>query len=163
MRKKLKWIGIAFIILVLAAQVYQPERSNPAVDESKTIYASLSVPPEIKAILERSCTDCHSHGTTWPWYSTIAPISWLTARDVKNGRSSMNLSTWGTYKKTRQANKLDQIFTEISEDKMPLKPYRLMHPGAALSKDEIDRMCRWAEKERDRLTEPDSTGASGGN
>jgi hypothetical protein len=75
----------------------------------------------------------------------------------------MNLSTWGTYKKTRQANKLDQILTEISEDKMPLKPYRLMHPSAALSKDEIDRMCRWAEKERDRLTEPDSTGASGGN
>jgi len=161
MRKKLTWFGVALIVIFLAAQLYRPERSNPAVDESKTIYASLGVPPEVKAILERSCADCHSHGTSWPWYSNIAPTSWLIARDVKDGRSSMNLSTWGTYKKTRQANKLDEIFNEVSEDKMPLKPYRLMHPSAALSKDEIDLLCRWAEKERDRLTEPDSTEGSG--
>jgi hypothetical protein len=157
MRKTLKWIAIGLVALFLAAQLYQPERSNPPVDESKTLYATLNVPPDVKAILDRSCTDCHTNNTTWPWYSYVAPTSWLTARDVKNGRSNMNLSIWGTYKKTKQAGKLDDITDQLADDKMPLKPYRLMHPGSVLSKEEIALITRWAEKERDRLSEPDTT------
>ena len=157
MRKTLKWIAIGLLTLFLAAQFYQPERSNPQVDESKTIFATLNVPTDVKAILDRSCTDCHTNNTIWPWYSYVAPVSWLTARDVKNGRSSMNLSVWGTYKKTKQAGKLDEISEQLSADNMPLKPYRMMHPGSVLSKEEIELVSRWAEKERDRLSEPDTT------
>lgn len=157
MRKALKWIAIVLLSLFAAAQIYQPERSNPPVDESKTIFVTLNVPPDVKAVLDRSCSDCHSNKTLWPWYSYVAPTSWLTARDVKNGRSNMNLSVWGTYKKTKQAGKLDDISEQLTNDKMPLKPYRMMHPGSVLSKEEIDLVTRWAEKERDRLSEPDST------
>lgn len=156
MRKTFKWIATGLLTLFLAAQIYQPERSNPPVDESKTIFATLNVPPDVQAILDRSCSDCHTHNTKWPWYSSIAPTSWLTARDVKKGRSSMNLSVWGTYKKTKQAGKLDDITEQLANDKMPLKPYRMMHPGSVLSKEEIGLVTRWAEKERDRLSEPDS-------
>jgi hypothetical protein len=157
MRKALKWIGISLVMLFLAAQVYQPERANPPVDESQTIFVSLSVPPDVKAILDRSCSDCHTNNTTWPWYSYVAPTSWFTAGDVKRGRLSMNLSIWSTYKRTRQAGKLDAIVDQLADDKMPLKPYRMMHPGSVLSKEEIDLVTRWAERERDRLSEPDST------
>jgi hypothetical protein len=157
MKKKLMWIGIALVALFLAAQVYQPERINPPVDDTKTIFASLEVPPDVKSVLDRSCADCHSHNTVWPWYSHIAPTSWLTARDVKNGRKSMNFSTWGTYKKTKQVGKLDDISEQLTGDKMPLKPYRIMHPGSILSKSEVDLVVHWAEKERDRLSEPDTT------
>jgi hypothetical protein len=161
MPKKLKWVGIILVVLFLAAQLYQPERSNPPIDESKTIYASLNVPPEVKTILERSCSDCHSHSTRWPWYSYVAPTSWLTTGDVKNGRATMNLSLWGTYKKTRQVTKLNQISDQLADDKMPLKPYRLMHPNSVLSKQEVDLISRWAEKESSRLSEPDSSDTSG--
>lgn len=157
MRKTLKRIAIGLVVLFLAAQIYRPERSNPPVDESKTIFATLNVPADVKAILDRSCTDCHTNTTQWPWYSHIAPTSWLTARDVKNGRSNMNFSVWGTYKRTKQAGKLDDISEQLTNDKMPLKPYRMMHPGSVLSKAETDLVVRWAEKERDRLSEPDST------
>lgn len=157
MRKTLKWLAIVLFTLFLAAQLYQPERTNPSVDESKTIFATLNVPPDVKTILDRSCSDCHTNNTQWPWYSYVAPTSWLTARDVKNGRSNMNLSIWGTYKKTKQAGKLDDISEQLTTDKMPLKPYRMMHPGSVLSKQEIDLVSRWAEKERDRLSEPDTT------
>jgi hypothetical protein len=157
MCKTLKWTAVALLTLFLAAQIYRPERSNPPVDESKTIFATLNVPPDVKAILDRSCTDCHTNNTKWPWYSSVAPTSWLTERDVKNGRSSMNLSVWGTYKKTKQAGKLDDISEQLTTDKMPLKPYRIMHPGSVLSKEEIELVSRWAEKERDRLSEPDTT------
>jgi hypothetical protein len=101
MRKTLKWIAVGLLTLFLAAQIYQPERSNPPIDESKTIFATLNVSPDVKAILDRSCSDCHTNNTRWPWYSYVAPTSWLTARDVKNGRSSLNLSVWGTYKRTK--------------------------------------------------------------
>jgi hypothetical protein len=161
MRKTLKWIAAGFLTLFLAAQLYQPERSNPPVDESKTIFAALNVPPDVKAMLDRSCSDCHTNNTKWPWYSYVAPTSWLTARDVKNGRSSMNLSIWGSYKRTKQAGKLDDISEQLTTDKMPLKPYRMMHPSSVLSKEEIDVVSRWAEKERDRLSEPDTTAGAG--
>jgi len=157
MRKTIRRIIIALLALFAVAQVYQPERSNPPVDESKTIYATLNVPADVKAILDRSCSDCHTNNTRWRWYSYIAPTSWLTANDVKKGRSSMNLSVWGTYKRTRQAGKLDDITEQLAGDKMPLKPYRMMHPSSVLSKDEIALVTRWAEKERDRLSEPDTT------
>jgi hypothetical protein len=158
MRKTLKWIAIVLLTLFLAAQLFQPERSNPPVDESKTIFATLSIPPDVKTILDRSCSDCHTNNTQWPWYSYVAPTSWLTARDVKNGRSNMNFSVWGTYKRTKQAGKLDDISEQLTTDKMPLKPYRIMHPSSVLSKQEIDIVSRWAEKERDRLSEPDTNG-----
>ncbi len=163
MRKTLKWIALGLLTLFLATQIYQPERSNPPVDESKTIFATLHVPPDVKAILDRSCTDCHSNKTRWPWYSYVAPTSWLTARDVKNGRSSMNLSVWGTYKKTKLAGKLEDISEQLTGDKMPLKPYRMMHAGSVLSQDEIELVARWAEKERDRLSEPDTIDATSTN
>jgi hypothetical protein len=69
MRKTLKWIGITIVVLGLAIQLRQPDRSNPTVDESKTIYASMRVPLEVKSVFERACNDCHSYQTTWPWYS----------------------------------------------------------------------------------------------
>ncbi|HTY38957.1 MAG TPA: heme-binding domain-containing protein [Bacteroidota bacterium] len=157
MRKILKWSMIGLVILFGAAQLYQPDRSNPPVDDSKTLYATLSVPPDVRAILDRSCTDCHTNNTHWPWYSYVAPTSWLTAGDVKKGRSSMNFSVWGTYKKTRQAGKLDDITSQLADDKMPLKPYRIMHPTSVLTKEESALVTRWAEKERDRLSAPDTS------
>lgn len=160
MRKVVKWIAVGFVAVFISIQLVQPERTNPPVDESKTIYAIVNVPPEAKAIFERSCYDCHSNNTKWPWYAHVAPVSWLTARDVKKGRSGLNLSTWGNYKKKRQITKLDQISQRLTEDEMPLKSYRLMHPGAVLSKAEIDLVTRWAEKERDRLMGADSTQAT---
>ncbi len=157
MKKMLKWTGIVLAIMFLAAQAYQPDRSNPPVDDSKTIYAALNVPSDVRAVFERSCSDCHSNTTRWPWYSYIAPTSWLTARDVKRGRASLNLSIWGTYKKSRQAGKLDDISEQLTGDKMPLKPYRLMHPSSVLTKEEIALVSGWADKMSDKLSEPDSS------
>ena len=159
MKKMLKWGFVVLVVLFLGAQAFQPDRTNPPVDETQTIYASLHVPLEVRSILERSCNDCHSHQTIWPWYSYVAPTSWLTASDVQTGRRMLNLSTWGTYKKSRMLNKLDQISDQLSDGKMPLRKYLLMHPNAKLSKAEVDLVTSWAEKERDRLMGADSTDA----
>ena len=157
MRKTIKWIFIGAAAVVLSIQLVQPDRTNPTVDESKTIDAHLSMPADVKSILVRACYDCHSYNTRWPWYSYVAPVSWLTASDVKKGRASLNFSTWGEYRKRRQLNKLDQIAQELNEGAMPLKAYRLMHPEAALTKSETELVIQWAEKQHSQLGESDST------
>lgn len=156
-RKIIKWVGIVIVVGFIGMQFKQPDRTNPPLDESKTIYALLNVKPEVKAILDRSCTDCHSHNTTWPWYSYIAPASWLVADDVKEGRKHLNLSDWAHYKPQRAIARLDQICQELQDDKMPIKPYRLMHPNTVLTKQEIDLICAWVETTRDSIMAADTT------
>lgn len=156
MKKTLTWTGIVVLVIGLGIQLRQPDRANPTVDESKTIYASMQVPPEVKSVIERACSDCHSNQTRWPWYSYIAPASWLVSDDVAQGRKHLNFSTWAEYKKNRQVNKLEEIGDQVKDKAMPLKKYLLLHPSAQLSASEIELIVQWAEKERDRLVEPDS-------
>lgn len=161
MRKILKWVGIAIPIVFVGIQFIQPERTNPPVDQSKTIFATLDVPPDVRAILERSCFDCHSNNTQWPWYSHVAPSSWLVASDVKEGRGHINFSTWADYDETRQISKLDMISQMVTDDKMPLKTYRLMHPKAVLTKADVDLLSNWAEKAEDSFLGPEPSDSSG--
>lgn len=156
-RKIIKWVGIVIVVGFIGIQFKQPDRTNPPIDESKTIFALLKVKPEVKAILDRSCVDCHTHNTRWPWYSYVAPVSWLVADDVAKGRKELNLSDWARYKPQRAIAKLDQICQELEDDKMPIKPYRLMHSNAALSKQEIDLICEWIETTRDSIMAADTT------
>ena len=157
MRKVIKWVVIAILVIFLGMQVYQPERTNPPVDETKTLFAVVTTPPEIRTVFERSCFDCHSHNTRWPFYSSIAPASWLVAADVHEGRKHLNLSMWGDYNTNKRVAKLDQICQEISDEKMPLKQYLLLHSSAALSKAEVDLICDWADEQREKLMASDTT------
>ncbi len=151
MRKFIKLTGIGIAVLAVAIQFYRPERTNPPVDESQTLFASVPVPEEVQTIFKRSCFDCHSNETRCPCYSNVAPAMWLVARDVKEGRSHMNLSEFGKYKPLRGLSKLDMMCEEITEGRMPLPPYLILHPDARLSKGEIDLICNWVDSVRDTL------------
>jgi glucan phosphorylase len=97
MRNRWKWgIGIAVVILVII-QLIRPARSNPPITAEETIHSRLPVDPVVDAALIRSCNDCHSNLTGWPWYTNVAPASWLIVSDVRRGRVELNFSEWGTY------------------------------------------------------------------
>lgn len=151
MKKILKWAGIVVGVIFIGIQFVRPERTNPPIDESRTLFARVSVPPDVKAILDRSCADCHSHTTRWPWYSHVAPVMWLVAHDVEEGREHMNLSEFAQYRSLRAVAKLDMICEQIQNGNMPLPVYLTMHPDAKLSQSEIDRICNWVETARDSL------------
>lgn len=153
MKKYLKWAVIGLGVVFLGMQAVQPDRTNPPFDETQTIQSLLKVPPGVFSILQRSCFDCHSNQTKWPWYSYIAPSSWLVAGDVKKAREQMNFSEWGRYKGLRVISKLDQICMNVDQGAMPLPNYLVMHPSAKLSKAEIDTICAWVEAESERLSE----------
>jgi len=152
LRKLLKWTVIVLVVLFLGIQLMRPARSNPPVDESQTIEARTQMTPQVKAIFERSCNDCHSNKTVWPWYTNVAPISWWIVGHINEARQLMNLSEWGKLDRDRQDRKLRQICDEVTDGGMPLPSYLPMHPKAKLSDQDKKTLCDWTAAERQRLS-----------
>jgi len=118
-------------------------RTNPAVE------SDLVAPPEIKSALHRACYDCHSNETTWPWYSAIAPISWIIHHDVTDGRNRLNFSNWGDYAEDAgtRSQKLEEISKSVARGDMAPWYYRMLHPDAALSDHQRTQLVRWVSQE----------------
>jgi cytochrome c551/c552 len=151
MKRILKWTGIILAVLLAAIQAIRPAKTNPPVDETKTIRANADMSPDVAAILERACNDCHSNKTTWPWYSQVAPVSWLLVGDVNDGRKDLSLSDWGTYDPKKKARKLQKIYEEVKTGGMPLRSYLLLHPAARLSDSDKQTLCDWTRQEGERV------------
>src|SRR6478672_7737844 len=96
-RRWLLWTLTGLFVAFLAAQIVPVTRVNPPVE------GDLTAPADVKAVLRRACYDCHSNETVWPWYSHVAPVSWLVADDVNKGRRHWNFSTWNHLTPDRQA------------------------------------------------------------
>ena len=152
MKRTLKILAATALALLVAIQFVRPDRSNPPTDPALALTAQPTVPAGVRAIIERSCYDCHSNQSRWPWYSEVAPVSWLVAEDVKEGRKELNFSEWGTYTRKRQIAKLDMIATEVDKGEMPLGSYLLLHRDAALSEAEKDLITGWAGDLSDSLS-----------
>lgn len=153
LRSILKWIAIILVVAFIGIQLIRPALTNPAVDESQTINAKTQMTPEVTSILDRSCRDCHTNKTVWPWYTKVAPVSWWLADHVNEGRRNMNMSEWGKLPKDRQDRKLRQICDEVQDGQMPLASYLPMHPVARLSDQDKKTLCDWTDKERERLSQ----------
>jgi len=147
-RRWVKRIGLATLFLLLATQFIPLNRSNPSVDPSQTIYATLPVPAEVKAVFERSCKNCHSDETAWPWYSYVAPVSWVVAHDVHQARKMMNLSEWGSYSAKRKEDRLEEICEQVTNGDMPDRKYAIFHRGARLTPEEREAVCQWTDDSR---------------
>lgn len=141
--------GVA--ILLLAAQAIRPARTNPPTDPSRTIEAHLTVTPDIKAILDRACRDCHTNDTTWPWYSQVAPVSWVVISHVNEGREHLALSDWASYDAASAGRKLAEMCKQVRAGDMPMGSYVLAHRDAALSDADVNALCQWTESARARL------------
>lgn len=134
----MKKIIIALIIIVVGMQLIPVKRINPAVE------SDFDGPAEVKAILHRSCYDCHSHETEWPWYSHLAPVSWLVAHDVKDGREHLNFSNWEPLKDIVWIRA--QIYNMAASGQMPPKPYLTIHSDAKVTDEELVVLKKWAEE-----------------
>jgi hypothetical protein len=147
-----KWSLAIIVILFVVAQFVPAARENPPSDPSKEIWSHPGITPDVAALLQRSCADCHSNKTQWPWYSRVAPVSWLLVNHVNEGRSHLNFSDWAqTPDPGKLEHLLEEICEEISGGAMPLRSYTLIHRDAKLSPAEVRTLCEWTETERRRL------------
>jgi len=149
---KTKLVGSIVLFLFIVIQFFGPERTNPKIEPSRSVQSLTQIPPEVSNILKRACYDCHSNATRWPWYSYVAPVSWLVIDDVNEGRSHVNFSEWAQYSPKKVTKALDDICEEIDEKHMPLPQYLLMHSNAKLSDADIEAICAWTKAETARLT-----------
>ncbi len=140
MRTVLRAAGLVFA-LVLAMQLVPVTKDNPPVT------GTITAPATVMPTLRRACFDCHSNETVWPWYSRIAPASWLVAHDVNEGREHVNFSTWSSLSGDERKTRLDAIAKEVERGAMPPGIYTPLHPEAHLSLDEIRAVARWARAE----------------
>ena len=145
LKKILKIVAVVLVVALIGIQFVRPARTNPPVDPKMTIEASVNVPDKVEKILKRSCNDCHSNKTVWPWYSNVAPISWQVIDHVNEGRKELNFSVWGTYKDRRKNRKLKEVCEQVENEEMPHPQYLWIHRDAALTKDEILTVCDWAK------------------
>jgi hypothetical protein len=128
-RDSLTVARVAFVgvILFAAIQLVPMTRDNPEVEEE------VAAPPAVRDILRRACYDCHSHETSWPWYSFVAPVSWWVVSDVHEAREHMNFSTWNDYDEDERIELLEEAWEEVEDGDMPLWFYLPLHPEAKLS------------------------------
>jgi hypothetical protein len=145
MSRPIRWTAIAALVTGLAIQLIRPERSNPPTDPARTIAARLPVPPDAARVLDRSCRDCHSNDTRWPWYSHVAPVSWFVADHVNHGRSHFNYSDWAQYDEDTARRLLKNTCSMARKDDMPLSSYLRLHADARLSDADVASLCDWTD------------------
>lgn len=149
MARRLKRAILVFAAVLAAAQLVRPNRANPSTDASRTIRAHAGAASGLVVVLDRACRDCHSNDTVWPWYTQIAPASWLMARGVEEGRKAVNFSEWAGYSPEMQQKLLSASCQDASSGKMP-GPYTLLRPETRLSAEDVATICAAAR-------EPDSS------
>jgi len=132
------WILVAAVIGIQLIPVDRGRSGPPA---------GAVAPPAAQAVLERSCMNCHSYGTKWPWYSRVAPVSWMVASDVRRGREKMNLSDWSDVEPKQRAHLIHEVAEETSEGHMPPKIYLAFHRDARLTEEDSKALAAWGRLE----------------
>lgn len=142
MRKTILWIIVVLVALFVVIQLLPIGRNhtNPAV-AAEPQWDS----PQTRALAARACFDCHSNETVWPWYSNVAPVSWLISNDVNEGRHKLNFSDWGAARNNeggeegereeggREGGEGDDVASLVRSGEMPPWYFVLLHPNAKLT------------------------------
>lgn len=119
--------GVAGLLVLIQLVPYGRNHTNPPV-----VSTPMWDSPRTVELFDRACADCHSHDTVWPWYSHVAPVSWLVQHDVDEGRAKFNVSLWGV----QRENEGDEAAETVETGEMPFRPYLLTHPEARLTEAE---------------------------
>jgi hypothetical protein len=149
MKRIIRLGAIGAAVVLALVQLANPTRTNPPV--TSDLIAASTPPPIVAALLHAACYDCHSNETKWPWYSRVAPLSWLVAHDVNEGRQHLNFSEWPRRFPDQAARRFDAISDEVDHGDMPPGKYTAIHVDARLTKEDRKLLTGWADAESDRL------------
>lgn len=140
MKKKILKI---LLVVFIAIQAFRIDKTNPPVVASQDFIAMYKPSEAIANTLRNSCYDCHSNTSKYPWYSNVAPVSWLVKNHINEGREELNFSEWGTFTAKRKSKKLEDIVEEVEAGEMPMKPYVLMHSEAKMSSEQREALVNY--------------------
>lgn len=142
-------LGLALIVI----QFFRPDRVNTTIVQADTLEASTNVPENVHAMHAKSCWDCSSNETVYPWYSGVASFSWPPAYHISEGRREVNFSVWTRYETRRNAKKRNDICDRVESGQMPLPSYLWIPRDSGLKDGEAEILCNWAKAEKARLAQ----------
>jgi hypothetical protein len=142
-------VSLFFIFIVI--QFFPPKKNDNLVNPQNDIVFKLDIPIPVKKKIVDACYDCHSNKTAYPFYNNIAPVSWMLAHDVKEGKGHLNFSEWANYDRKTQIKLLGKICDEIKAGEMPLKSYVFMHSRAVINPKELEEICQWTEQASEQV------------
>jgi len=138
--KKVIWI---ILLILIGLQFIPVDKPQVTGNNPNDLLSVVSVPDTVADILKNSCYDCHSNQTIYPWYSHVAPVSWLVAKDVREGREHVNFSNWQALELTKKAEHLENMIDEIKDGEMPMSIYTAIHQDARLSEEQQKLIIDW--------------------
>ena len=141
LRKAAVVFVVALVVLFAVGQFIRPARTNPPIDPNRSLQAHPGSPGDLVAVMNRSCSDCHSNATVWSRYSQVAPMSWVVSYVVNSGRKAMNISDWASYSPDDQRKLLVQSCQAATKGEMPGSIYTRLRPEATLSAQDIKTIC----------------------
>ena len=150
MKKKTK-IVIGVLVVLIVIQFIRPNRNNGNAFGRNDISHDVQMPDSVLKILTKSCFDCHSNQTSYPWYSEINPVSWWLNHHINEGKQELNFSEFVAYDDSTKLKKLKEIAEEVQEQKMPLESYLILHKDAKLNQNQISILISWTEFARNQL------------
>jgi len=153
MKKVFRWIAIVVVMIFIVIQFIPGSYPKNKPADENDIITYHQVPQEVAAILKTSCYDCHSNQISYPWYSRIAPVSFLLSHDINEGREELNFSDWGKFEKRRMIKKLDELTEEVEEGHMPLPIYTFIHTNAKLNDEQKEVLDNWANTLMEKIVE----------
>lgn len=149
--KAVKIILIALAVVVIGIQFIPSGMPiNKPEDKLSIAYSNLISEPVLDQ-LRLSCFDCHSNEVHFPWYSKLAPASWMLAKHINEGKSNLNFSGWENYSNREKIGTLKDIKDEVESGNMPLKSYLLMHKDAKLTSEKIEALSLWTDEATDKI------------
>lgn len=143
-----KKIFTGLLIVLIVMQFIRPDKNVSEIPSPNDIRVYHAVPDNVLSILKRACYDCHSNNTSYPWYAEIQPVGWWLADHVKEGKSELNFSEFGTYSVKKADHKLEEVVEMVEDKEMPLESYTFIHKDAVLSKEESELLINWANNLR---------------
>lgn len=145
-RKRIfKRILLVLLLIFVVMQFFRIDKTNPPVVEGEDFIAVAQPDAEMEKILRSACYDCHSNETNYPWYSNVAPVSWMLKDHIEEGREHLNFSKWGSFPLKKQNHKLHECAEEVEEGEMPLNSYTWTHGDASLSSAQKEKLAAWFE------------------
>lgn len=150
MQKLFFLFALVLILGFITIQFFQPEPNKAEMDEYH-IFKQEQVPEAMKSLFQVACLDCHSNNTKYEWYHKIAPVSWMVNKHVIDGKNELNFSDWGKMDVFDKITILEEICQEAERKTMPLKSYKIIHPKAKLSEEQISELCEWTTKLSEEL------------
>lgn len=149
---RIKKILLGLLVLLIFIQFWHPARNKSEQVMSNDFTKTIAVPGEVQGILEKSCYNCHSNKTDYPWYAYVQPLHWYLNDHIESGKAALNFNEFNTYSSRRQMSKLRAIGSSIKEGTMPLPSYTLLHSNAILSEAEKVLLMNWVESSKDSLS-----------